>query len=214
MDALAKFDPNWFSSRLDKTVVGIEWGDVASQGMVSNVKKLRLTLQTGEKLDLILKFLIQQPSNRIDQKTIITLGFAREANFHNTISIMPLKIKTALNVFLPKVYYAESDWESGEKAMLMEDLSIDGIDSGLYFGPGSPLNWGKDLAALTSQFPNEDPAVIAEESFKCAARLHAPFWGTSDFSDASWLRGWEWTRGRGEGKEEWDARIKGPQNGE
>ena len=212
MDALAKFNATWFSTVLNEPVIAIEWVDIASGGLISGVKKVRLTMQNDEKLDLILKFLIPSPSNLIDQKTVVTLGFAREADFYNAIGNMPVELRSALSVFLPKVYHAESDWESGEKVMLMEDLSNDGIDSRFYFGPGSPLNRGKDLAALTSKFPNEDPAVIAEESFKCAARLHASFWGTSEFSDARWLRGWQWTRGKG--KEEWEIRMKGPLNGE
>ena len=32
---------------------------------------------------------------------------------------------------------------------MMEDLSEDGVLSGLYFGEGTPLNWGLDLAQLT-----------------------------------------------------------------
>ena len=135
MDALAKFNATWFSTVLNEPVIAIEWVDIASGGLISGVKKVRLTMQNDEKLDLILKFLIPSPSNLIDQKTVVTLGFAREADFYNAIGNMPVELRSALSVFLPKVYHAESDWESGEKVMLMEDLSNDGIDSRFYFGP-------------------------------------------------------------------------------
>ena len=94
----------------------------------------------------------------------------------------------------------------------MEDFSEGGVVSGLYFGPGSPLNWGKDLATLVSKAPNEDPIVIAKETFLCAARLHAHFWNKSEFSNAFWLRGRQWVHGRG--RDEWETSMKGAKDGE
>lgn len=44
--------------------------------------------------------------------------------------------------------------ETGEKIIIMEDLSLKGIQSGYFFGPGSPLNWGKDLTVLLSHVPS------------------------------------------------------------
>ena len=47
------------------------------------------------------------------------------------------------------MYHASSNWSTGEKIIVMEDLSEKGVVSGFYFGDGTPLNWGKDLAQLT-----------------------------------------------------------------
>ena len=80
----------------------------------------------------------------------------------------------------------------------MEDLSH-ATQSGLFFGGGSPLNWGKDLPALTATCGGLDAATITTLSFKAAATLHAPYWNaTDDLTKLGWLRGAGWAKGDGE----------------
>jgi hypothetical protein len=50
------------------------------------------------------------------------------------------------------VLFAAADLDAGTQGVLLEDLSAC-VQLGLFFGGGSPLNWGKDLPALTAAFP-------------------------------------------------------------
>ncbi len=77
----------------------------------------------------------------------------------------------------------------------MEDLSAHGIQSGYFFGPGSPINWGKDLPAILAKVPAPQPTVfeVAKRTFLQAARLHGRYWqDRSVFAQYDWLRGHDW----------------------
>ena len=50
---------------------------------------------------------------------------------------------------VPIAYYAFGDEQTGEKVVILNDLSAF-IQTGYYFGPSNPGNWGKDLNLLTS----------------------------------------------------------------
>ena len=201
---LQRFDTSWFSAILEAKVVAIEWDDVSSLGFVSGVKKVQITLESGEVRRFILKFLITD-SFTMNAAMIISMGCAREADFYNSIDALPREKKCVLQRFLPKVYYAMSDWTTGEKEILMEDLSETGIVSGLYFGAGSHSNHGKDLAKLTSRCPGVCPLRITRETFLCIAQLHATFWNTTEFSKVPWVRGSQWVHGGG--RDEWESSM-------
>jgi aminoglycoside phosphotransferase (APT) family kinase protein len=84
----------------------------------------------------------------------------------------------------------------------MEDLST-AVQSGYFFGPGSPLNWGKDLPALTQQWPGISCEDITLSAFEEAAALHAKFWQDPSLLARPWLRAADWRQGQG--KASWDA---------
>ena len=79
---LATFDAAWFSQKLNESIVSVEWGDVASKGFVSGIKKVRLINESGETLNLVIKMLLLS-SATVDFQVINELGCAREADFYN-----------------------------------------------------------------------------------------------------------------------------------
>ena len=84
----------------------------------------------------------------------------------------------------------------GSKAILMEDLA-GFTQTGYFFGPGSPHNWGKDLDAV--QGGNAaSPIEMARLSFQIAAKIHALFWQDRSLLQFPWLRGCDWIQGEGE----------------
>jgi hypothetical protein len=96
-----------------------------------------------------------------------TLGLIREAFFYKNLA-KDLKAK------IPLAYYAHADEKTGEKVIIMEDISGH-IQAGYYFGPGNPNNWGKDLSVLTAARALQTKNV-ARSAFVEAAKLHAGFW--------------------------------------
>lgn len=125
--------------------------------------------------------------------------------------------------FLPKVYWSYANDETGIKYILMEDLSKDSIQSGYFFGSYSPLNWGKTLQQITTQFLQQHHIIINNDddhhlsvknvtnmAFEAAAILHATYWQNpllllqeDDDEDhhhhnhpSSWLRGSQWICGK------------------
>jgi hypothetical protein len=131
---------------------------------------------------------------------------------------------------VPQVFYAYSDGVSGQKVLLMEDLSATTVQSGWFFGSGSPLNWGKDLPAVLAEknygadVPAPSAEQVAAEAFRQIAVLHGTFWtgggsekalaagafsppsrqrkGTIAATIPDWLRGYDWLRG--EGRQGWE----------
>jgi len=60
---------------------------------------------------------------------------------------------------IPRIPFAYGNWETGHKALLMEDVG-EGIQTGYFFGPGSPHNWGRDLAKIVNSIPNSPTAEV------------------------------------------------------
>lgn len=124
-------------------------------------------------------------------------GCPREAIFYNEFAP---KLRDA-NANLPVVLFAQGDMETGQKVLIMEDLGYNGIQSGYFFGAGSPLNWGKDLPALLSKVPTTarlSAREIALDTFIQAAKLHRTFWGDRDLLTHNWLRCSKWMIGESE----------------
>ena len=101
---------------------------------------------------------------------------------------------------MPSILYLHGDMSTGEKTLILEDLSSSCVQSGYFFGPGSPLNWGKDLPAqLATNRPAGVNAMqqIARETSRKAASMHATYWMDRSLLEHKWLRS-EWLTGRGE----------------
>ena len=127
------------------------------------------------------------------------MGLAREALFYSTFA----PALRAEGVSLPDVHYAHGDMATGSKLLLLEDLKS-AVQSGYYFGPGSPHNWGKDLAALTATSSGEPPISAVDltaHAFRIAAAMHANHWMNPKLmhdDTYAFLRASEWFRGSGQ----------------
>jgi len=179
-------DVAWLSDVLGGTrgkVVGAELEDLSGAGGLSGARLSRLRVRydgDGGPASCVLK------ARRDD--LCKSFGLAREALFFREHAGGLVEQGLA-----PRVYHSHGSMEAGEKWILMEDLS-EAVQSGYYFGAHSPLNWGKDLSALTATTPSTIEDVL-RLSFRFAARFHARFWCASEMRDRQWVRGSDWWRG-------------------
>ena len=123
-----------------------------------------------------------------------TGGLVREADFYISLA----RIVDPDASFIPRCYFASSDAASGVKIMALEDLcspKFEGVQSGYFFGSNSILNWGKDLAALTSKYPTVRERDVVLQSGVLAAKLHAAFWQDEALLSKPFLRAAGWVRG-------------------
>lgn len=162
-------------------------------GLVGTLARVVLNAESESPRVIVLKYIAEEglASSR-------SHGLAREAQFFQDLA-------PKLNMpGLPRVYWARGDLETGAKEILMEDLG-DCVQCGYLFGPGSPHNWGKDLAALTRSVVGVSAEQVTRVAFRSAARLHARHWGRHDeiMEHRAWLRGAQWVTG--EGRDSWEA---------
>lgn len=179
-------DPSWLSEKLSRPVAAAKLVDMSGAGGMSGAKltKIEVAFTDGGSMSLVVKQ--TRPGHADSSKQ---LGLFREAHFFELLS------KIFPEGFLPKTYHVFGNAESGEKLILMEDLS-DTVQSGYFFGPGSPLNWGKDLEALAARAPGVTMSKVVREVSIMAAKMHAKYWKRSELLDMSWLKGSGWLRGQ------------------
>lgn len=138
------------------------------------------------------------------------LGLAREALFYDQLAP---DLNTSEEI-IPHIFYSWGDIESGSKVVLMEDLSQKSLDSGVFFGPGNPNNWNRNLDEQVKRAGANPPsaAEVAQVTFKAMAKVHATFWEREDLLDPKydWLRGHQWLLGKG--KDSWEASQQLVQN--
>ena len=127
------------------------------QGGMGLLVRLQLAYSTDEggPGSLIAKFSHPNPGMRTGWKG----AYEREIRFYQDVA-NNLKLRT------PHCYYADSDPESGEHVLLLEDL------------PSTPSG---DLMSGCS-------AETARAAVVGVAKLHAPFWETSPLGEMDWLR--------------------------
>ncbi len=197
----ANFDAKWLSERLNRVVskVSFDEADLTKLNQSSSLRFATAEMADGEIIKLVIK--VSEPNVPL----AIMMGLAREAIFYqNWRDIKSVEgAKVELGSVLPRIYFAEGSMATGEKIVVMQDLSDSCIQLGHLFGRGNPNNWGKDLEALTSKIAR--PIGIPEATklaYSAAAKLHAPYWGCSALSrDLPWLRCSKWLQG--EGAEAW-----------
>lgn len=163
-------------------------------GMAAEMSRVVLTHRD----ELTIQTFVLKRKKENDTEVGKNAGTARESIFYNQFA----SFCKANNISIPTVVYAEGNMSTGDCTILMEDLSGRGIQSGYFFGPGSPLNWDKDLDALTARVPFKPTAE--EVSFKCfiqAARVHAAYWQDESLLSIPWLRNAEQLRG--DNKQAW-----------
>jgi len=176
----------WLSSHFKKTVNEVAIVDMSGSGGQSGaiMKKLILSFADGTELSVILK-----STGEAGQPFAKSLGLSRECFFYDMLG------PTLSNVRLPVVYFAYGDMETGEKVVLLENLS-DCIQSGYFFGPWSCINWGKDLKALCVGAPEGlAERDMARKAFLMAANMHARYWNDASLKTHEWLRMARYSRG-------------------
>jgi hypothetical protein len=63
----------------------------------------------------------------------------------------------------------------------------------LFFGPGNPNNWGKQLGSADVKARD-----VAEQAFLEAAKLHSEFWKQEDLLGFEWVRCTQWLQRKSE----------------
>ena len=142
-------------------------------------------------------------------------GLAREALFY--ASALP---RLAPALALPRVLLARGDVRTGAKAVLME--RVEGAQCGAFYGAGSPLNWGKDLAAACaagggsgsgsgSGAPPPPVEAVTAAAFAAAAALHAAFWRAPELLAHEWLARseGEWLAAQRSAADAWAGAVRG-----
>jgi hypothetical protein len=206
-------DIEWLKSKSSKPIKAKTCSvqDISNQGRLGSTPQdgatLLLTLNDDDADDDV-QFVIKQiPLNGAALSR--QLGLAREALFYKDLA--PMLLENDSSSSLPAVYYSYGNTETGEKVILMEALaSKEWLDSGIFFGPGNPNNWKRNLPEMiktacgtVDQAPSA--ATVAKTTFIAVARTHASFWKQPSLLDSSknWLRGQEWLQGKG--KDSWEA---------
>ena len=204
----SQLDAAWISERLldGRAVAGFTFDDADLEKLnkTSGLRFAQIAFVDGGCASLVFKV---AATNSLS----IIMGLAREAFFYQHWARLPTAdgARCELASVLPHVYHAEGCMETGEKVVVMEDLSAAGaVQLGFVFGaagawPGNPNNWGRDtLKALTTLPHRMDAAEATRLAFAAAAKLHAPFWGCAALAEQSWLRASGWIKG--EARDAWE----------
>mmetsp|Transcript_45525 Transcript_45525/g.131877 ORF Transcript_45525/g.131877 Transcript_45525/m.131877 type:complete len:394 (-) Transcript_45525:48-1229(-) len=182
-------DPQWLGKQLGRSVASVSSEALsAAGGWSGNMTRFCIQFEDGTHGSYVLK------STKVGREAFgKSMGLFREAFFY-------LEFASTLteSLAMPRVLYARGDPDTGVNVVFMEDLSS-AVQSGYFFGKGSPHNWDKDLAALTKGWQLE-PAMVTTMAFTQAAQLHSAFWRREELvsSGHSWLRGAKWLVGEDE----------------
>ena len=189
-------------------VVGVEAAALGG-GLANQLTRVAATLEGGAPastprvLHLALKAHHEATLTRC-----AALGTAREAHFY--LHLAPRLAALLPQGALPRCWFAAGDMATGRKALLLE-LAEGGVDSGLVFGGGSPLNWPRAQAVLAAA-ALATPEGAAASAFRLAALLHGAHWRDGALVAQRWLRGADWYRppggevpGGGEGEAQFAA---------
>jgi hypothetical protein len=177
--------------------------DISNKGRLGSTPRdgATLLLTLGDE-QLVIKQIPQKRAALSKQ-----LGLGREAFFYQSLAPTLSQVSSSL----PQIYYAYANAETGEKCIVMEALpSPEWVDSGIFFGPGNPNNWARNLPAMIASAYDcvtdaPSAAAVATRTFQAIAHTHAAFWKKPSLLDPSndWLRGQEWLQGKG--KDSWEA---------
>jgi hypothetical protein len=160
--------------------------DMAKLNTSSGLRFAKVQIADGATVGLVCKVTVGSAMSQ-------QMGLAREAHFYRQWSSLQTADGSTceLNMVLPRVFHAEGDMTTGDKVVVMHDMSSTHVQLGYFYGPGNPNNWGKDLETLTSKLPRRlDVADATRMAFQCAAKLHAPFWGCRALTELSWYARW------------------------
>ncbi|KAJ1378923.1 hypothetical protein B484DRAFT_441089, partial [Ochromonadaceae sp. CCMP2298] len=176
-------DLAWLSETLGFLVDSAVLEDMSKAGGLSAQMRRLVVNQAGVRRSYVVKCV---KPDRLQQSQM--MGGAREALFYQHAHLPGL----------PSLAHTEGSMETGFKFIILEDLG-ECMQSGYFFGPGSPLNWGKDLAQETAKMPPVQPRSVVEAACSMAARLHGLHWRSEGLRALPWLRGSGWLAAAGAG---------------
>ena len=169
-----------------KIVKSVSVDDFSGQGGLSSATMLKLNVVFADDSKIKYVYKTVPQSSEGNSKN---LGLPRESFFYKLLAPTLLQ----QGVTLPVVVYSYGDMSTGSKTIVLEDLSEGCVQSGYFFGPGSPLNWGKDLDEIvTTKIPVE---LVARDTFRKIASLHATYWKDESLLQHKWLRAQAWRKG-------------------
>lgn len=175
-----------FDNDTDRANAKIELTSLSGAGGMSSAHMLKVIITTiiaGEEKK---QSYVYKSHNDNTLQMSKEMGLAREPLFYNNFSSVLREQK----VLSPVAVAAEGNMETGSFRILMEDLSGCAVQSGYFFGPGSPHNWGKDLAALTSVAGSTTTLrEVAMDCYVQMARMHRFYWKKESLFQHDWLRG-------------------------
>lgn len=175
----------------------VQEGMAGAGGLSGDMLRLRVTMETTDaetgEVSSTQKTFVSKTS-KPDATSARQLGLAREAFFYVNLAD---RIRKDVGNVVAEVLAAYGDMSTGHKAMIMEDLT-GAIQTGYFFGPGSPHNWGKDLEKLTAPAKDMTAEKMTSLAFQAAAKFHALYWKDSKMLEHAWLRGSDWIQGKGE----------------
>lgn len=195
---------SWKDASLVSAKVGRKFATVTLESMAGAggnsglmTRIIAVEAETGAEMRFVLK--TTRPLGSSSSKS---LELYREAMFYKRL------LHTLGEEAVPQVFLAEWNEETGQKAILMEDLSVKGaVQAGYFYGDNSFLNKGKDLAALTKDFPEVTELAVSKKAFAIAAQLHGSFVGDESLlaPEYAFLKGQHWFKG--ESSESWYATV-------
>lgn len=202
MCTIDRVDATWLSQVLGKPVKSVSLVPLKCVGGLScSHYKLELVYvnstsaseqESNNKTTLFLK-----TTTDGDESSSVALGKTRESQFYSEMGT-----NSEIMQIIPRVHWSSCDPRTGQKLIIMEDLTANAVQTGLFFGQGSPLNWNKDLASLTAGVRLSECDII-DMAFSAAAKLHAAFWKCAELLQKPWLRGAEWHVGHG--RSSWES---------
>ena len=206
MEFISQTDLNWIRPHLpvspeDQTKAELSLVNLENAGgLTAAMRVLEVHIPNNESFQhrrFIYKTVVEA-----DKAKLQSLGCPREALFYQILATRLRNEGTSI----PLVLFAYGDMKTGDKTLILEDLSYHGIQSGLFYGPGTPLNWGKDLPTLLQKVPTTvTTKEVALDTFIQAARLHRCYWKDTSLLQYDWLRGSDWINGAGQAA--WEASM-------
>lgn len=160
-------------------------------GLMASMYSVTVTIHNSP--DNILKFIYKtnSPTAFAEERSQM-LGLGREALFYD---LLAPTLVSEISLGLPKVYASRGNMKTGQKDILIEDLSLKGCQSGLLFGSKVPINYGRDVPSIVSEVFTlhnskiPSPEELASLTLKQLANLHRYYWNDIDFvkRHAHWL---------------------------
>ena len=138
-------DLKWLQNSVEKytqkSTISLVLEDFSGQGGMSSATMKRLKVKFADNTEKTYVYKCTSEGGYTRSKD---LGLPREAFFYHYLAPK----LASRGVSLPQVVYVHGNMDNGEKIIVLEDLSTTCVQSGYFFGPGSPLNWGKDIEAI------------------------------------------------------------------
>ena len=123
-------------------------------------------------------------------------GLVREGIFY---SVLASDLASELGIGLAKVYSSKGNVITGQKEILLEDLSQLGLQSGYLFGPKVPINYDRrfEIDQIIGKFFQKhnavvpSPEIVASATLSQIAKIHRKYWCDKTFvqNNAMWLSG-------------------------